>query len=100
MDTIEEHVDLGINENGIAAIAVKVTAERILPVDVDNNLWRRSSVTVTRTIEIDLMRCEETRLLYEKILKGEIWRCSYCLRQESVDWYVEGPERMCEIMYM
>lgn len=70
MDTIEEHVDLGINENGIAAIAVKVTAERILPVDVDNNLWRRSSVTVTRTIEIDLMRCEETRQLYERILKG------------------------------
>ena len=70
MDTVEEHVDLGINENGIAAIAVKVTAERILPVDVDKNLWRKSSVTVTRTIEIDLMRCDETRQLYEKILEG------------------------------
>ena len=70
MDTIEEHVDLGINESGIAAIAVKVTAERILPVDQEKNLWRKSSVTVTRTIEIDLMRCEETRVLYEKILKG------------------------------
>ena len=71
MDTVEEHVDLGINENGVAAIAVKVTAERILPVDVDNNLWRKSSVTVTRTIEIDLMRCEETRRLYERILDGK-----------------------------
>lgn len=63
-------MDLGINESGIAAIAVKVTAERILPVDIDKQLWRKSSVTVTRTIEIDLMRCEETRQLYEKILKG------------------------------
>ncbi|XP_067944912.1 uncharacterized protein [Watersipora subatra] len=70
LDTIEEHVDLGISASGVAAIAVKVTAERILPVDVDQQLWRRSSVTVTRTIEIDLMRCEETRRLYDKILKA------------------------------
>ena len=52
-DTVSEKVDLGL-EGGNAVISVKVRCERIVPIRGAADMFKKSSVIVTRIIEIDL----------------------------------------------
>lgn len=65
-DTISEKVDLGMTD-GAAQVAVKVRCERIVPIRGVEDMFKKSSVIVTRLIEIDLMVTEERKQLYEHI---------------------------------
>ncbi|KAL4229947.1 hypothetical protein ACF0H5_010338 [Mactra antiquata] len=67
-DTVGEKVDLMI-KGGKAFITVKVTAERITPVDIEFNVWRKNQAIVTRTIEVDLLATEKRRRLYYKVME-------------------------------
>lgn len=68
-DTVSEKVDLGLVD-GKAQVAVKVRCERIVPIRGVDDMFKKSSVIVTRLIEIDLQATEERRRLYEHIMKG------------------------------
>ena len=65
-DTISEKVDLGMKD-GAAQVAVKVRCERVVPIRGVSDMFKKSSVIVTRLIEIDLLVTEERRKLYEYI---------------------------------
>lgn len=67
-DTVGEKVDL-LLKHGKAYITVKVTAERITPVDLEFNVWRKNQAIVTRTIEVDLLATEHRRRLYYKVME-------------------------------
>lgn len=67
-ETVGEKVDLLLKE-GKAYITVKVTAERITPVDLEFNVWRKNQAIVTRTIEVDLLATEQRRRLYYKVME-------------------------------
>lgn len=67
-DTVAEKVDLMV-KNGKAFIIVKVTAERITPVDREFNIWRKNQAIVTRTIEVDLLATEHRRRFYYQIME-------------------------------
>ena len=66
-DTVSEKVDLGVKD-GKAQLAVKVRCERIVPIKGDSDIFKKSSVIVTRLIQIDLEATEETRSLYQHIM--------------------------------
>ena len=66
-DSVGEKVDLLIKE-GKAFITVKVTAERITPVDLEFNVWRKNQAIVTRVIEVDLLATEQRRRLYYEVM--------------------------------
>ena len=65
-DTVSEKVDLGMRD-GTAQVAVKVRCERVVPILGVNDMFKKSSVIVTRLIEIDLMATDERQRLYEHI---------------------------------
>lgn len=67
-DTVGEKVDLMMKE-GKAFILVTVTAERITPVDIEFNVWRKNRAIVTRTIQVDLLATEHRRRLYYKVMQ-------------------------------
>ncbi|XP_045205754.2 uncharacterized protein PF3D7_1120600-like [Mercenaria mercenaria] len=67
-ETVGEKVDLMLKE-GKAFITVKVTAERITPIDLEFNVWRKNQAIVTRTIEVDLLATERRRQLYYKVME-------------------------------
>lgn len=56
-------------KNGKAFITVTVTAERITPIDIEFNVWRKNQAIVTRVIEIDLFANEQRRRLYETVME-------------------------------
>ena len=66
-DSVDENVDL-VMKNGKAFITIKVTAERISPIDLEFNVWRKSQAIVTRVIEIDFSATEQRRMLYENVM--------------------------------
>ena len=68
-DTVSEKVDLGVAD-GIAQLAVKVRCERVVPIRGVEDMFKKSSVIVTRLIEIDLDVTPERRHLLENILRG------------------------------
>lgn len=65
-DTISEKVDLGMND-GTAQVSVKVRCERIVPILGVQDMFKKSSVIVTRVIHIDLLATTERRQLYDHI---------------------------------
>ena len=65
-DTVSEKVDLGMRD-GVAQVAVKVRCERVVPILGVHDMFKKSSVIVTRLIEIDLMATQERQRLYEHI---------------------------------
>ena len=65
-DTVSEKVDMGLRD-GKAEVAVKVRCERIVPIRGVEDMFKKSSVIVTRLIEIDLFATEERRQLWESI---------------------------------
>ena len=67
-DSVGEKVDLLLKE-GKAFITVKVTAERITPVDLEFNVWRKNQAIVTRVIEVDLLATEQRRRLYYEVME-------------------------------
>lgn len=67
-DSVSEHIDLMLKE-GKALITIKVTAERIIPIDFEFNVWRKSQAIVTRNIEIDLKANDQRRRLYEHVME-------------------------------
>lgn len=67
-DSVAENVDLML-KNGKAFITVTVTAERITPIDIEFNVWRKNQAIVTRVIEIDLFANEQRRRLYETVME-------------------------------
>lgn len=67
-DTVGEKVDLLLKE-GKAFITVTVTAERITPVDLEFNVWRKNQAIVTRVIEVDLLATEQRRRLYYQVME-------------------------------
>ncbi|KAI0224271.1 hypothetical protein LSAT2_024716 [Lamellibrachia satsuma] len=66
-DTVSEKVDLGL-EGGNAVVSVKVRCVRIVPIRGAADMFKKSSVIVTRIIEIDLQATEERRRMYEHIM--------------------------------
>ncbi len=68
-DTVSEKVDLGL-EDGKALVGVKVRCERIVPIRGVEDMFKKSSVIVTRLITIDLMVTEERRRLWYAIMQG------------------------------
>ncbi|KAK3091091.1 hypothetical protein FSP39_017054 [Pinctada imbricata] len=66
-DSVDENVDL-VMKDGKAFITIKVTAERISPIDLEFNVWRKSQAIVTRVIEIDFFANEQRRRLYENVM--------------------------------
>ena len=69
-DTVGEKVDL-LLKDGKAYITVRVTAERITPVDIEFNVWRKNQAIVTRVIEVDLLATEQRRRLYYKVMEEQ-----------------------------
>ena len=67
-DTVSENVDLGIVD-GTAQLAVKVRCERIVPIRGVADMFKKSSVLVTRLIEIDLRATEDRRRLYDYVMR-------------------------------
>lgn len=67
-DSVSENVYLTMKE-GKAYITIRVTAERILPIDLEFNVWRKSAAIVTREIEIDLSATEQRRRLYHSVME-------------------------------
>ena len=68
-DTISEKVDLGVS-NGKAQLAVKVRCERVVPIRGVEDMFKKSSVIVTRLIQIDMEATEERQRLYRRIMGG------------------------------
>lgn len=68
-DTVSEKVELGIVE-GRAQLTVKVRCERVVPIRGVDDMFKKSSVIVTRLIEIDLEATAERRQLLENIMAG------------------------------
>ncbi|KAK3599210.1 hypothetical protein CHS0354_012816 [Potamilus streckersoni] len=66
-DTVGEKVDLML-KGGKAYITVKVTAERIVPIDLEFNVWRKNQAIVTRVTEIDLLATEQRRRVYHQVM--------------------------------
>jgi hypothetical protein len=54
---------------GKAFVIIKVVAERIVPIDYEFNVWRKSQAIVTRNIQIDLKTNEERRRLYDHVMQ-------------------------------
>nr|KAG5706187.1 hypothetical protein BaRGS_019514 [Batillaria attramentaria] len=67
-DSVNENVELMLKE-GKAFVIIKVIAERIVPIDWEFNVWRKSQAIVTRNIEIDLKATEQRRRLYEHVME-------------------------------
>lgn len=67
-DSVHENVELVLKE-GKAIVIIKVIAERIVPIDYEFNVWRKSQAIVTRNIEIDLLANEQRRRLYEHLME-------------------------------
>ena len=68
-DTISEKVDLGVLD-GKAQLAVKVRCERVVPIRGVEDMFKKSSVIVTRLIQIDMEATEERQRLYSRIMRG------------------------------
>lgn len=68
-DAVNEKVNLTLRE-GKAFVIIKVIAERVVPIDYEFNVWRKSSAIVTRQIEIDLLANEQRRRLYEHVMEN------------------------------
>ena len=68
-DTVSEKVDVGLSD-GVAQLAVKVRCERVVPIRGVEDLFKKSSVIVTRLIEIDLGVTEERKRLYDNVMRG------------------------------
>ena len=92
-DTVDEKVDLMIKE-GKAFITVIVTAERITPVDVEFNVWRKNQAIVTRTIEVDLLATEHRRRLYYKVMDTTGRSTSSSFRSGSHETVLDGQETL------
>lgn len=69
VDMVSEKVDLGLKD-GVAQVTVRVRCERIVPIRGSTDMFKKSSVVVTRIIEIDLTATEERRRLYQRVLHG------------------------------
>ena len=68
-DTVSEKVDLGVKD-GMAQLAVKVRCERIVPIKGVEDIFKKTSVIVTRLIQIDLEATNETKALYKHIMRN------------------------------
>ena len=69
LDTVSEKVDLGLVD-GVAQVAVKVRCERVVPIRGVEDMFKKSSVIVTRLISIDLTSTDERRRLYDNIMRN------------------------------
>lgn len=67
-DSVHENVELVLKQ-GKAFVIIKVIAERLVPIDYEFNVWRKSQAIVTRNIEIDLCANEQRRRLYEHAME-------------------------------
>ncbi|GAB1604531.1 hypothetical protein Ahia01_000734600 [Argonauta hians] len=70
-DSIAENVELWV-QSSKAVILIKVIAERIIPIDYEFNVWRKSSAIVTRQIELDLQANEQRKRLYAHVMKKHL----------------------------
>ena len=68
-DTVSEKVELGI-VHGKAQLTVKVRCERVVPIRGVDDMFKKSSVIVTRLIEIDMEATRERRHLLDNIMSG------------------------------
>ena len=67
LDTVSEKVNMTL-EDGWAELTVKVRCERIVPIRGANDLYKKSSVIVSRIIDVDLTVTQERRDLYEQVM--------------------------------
>ena len=55
--------------NGLAQVRVKIQCEKIVPVRGSADIFKRSSVVITRIVEVDLTVTEDRRQLYQRIME-------------------------------
>ncbi|CAD5123807.1 DgyrCDS12118 [Dimorphilus gyrociliatus] len=68
-DTVSEKVDLCLRD-GVAELQVKVRCERVVPIRGSDDMFKKSSVIVTRQIDVDLEATAERRRLLKKVLRA------------------------------
>lgn len=57
--------------NNVAQMTIMVRTERIVPIDDSKELFQKSSVTVTRLIEVDMMATPERQRIYDQVLQSQ-----------------------------
>lgn len=58
--------------NGLAQMTIMVRTERIVPIDDSKEqLFQKSSVTVTRLIEVDMMATPQRERIYDQVLQSQ-----------------------------
>lgn len=67
VEVVEERLDVELS-NGLAQVKVIVYCERIVPNRLSGQSYRKSSVTVTRTTEVDMLATPERRRIYERVV--------------------------------
>lgn len=56
--------------NGIAQLVVKITYERIVPIQDSQDTFKKSAVVVTKVIDVDLAVTEARKKIYDDILES------------------------------
>lgn len=67
VDVVEERLDVELS-NGLAQVKVTIHCERIVPNRMSGESYRKSTVTVTRTTEVDMLVTPERRRIYERVV--------------------------------
>jgi hypothetical protein len=68
-DTVSEQVELNVTDNGLAVITARVRCERTVPIRGSADMFKKSSVIVTKRIEVDLTVSSQRRTLWS-VIKG------------------------------
>ena len=69
-DTVSEQVDVEMTEDGTTAVmSANVRCERTVPIRGSDAMFKRSSVIVTKRVEVDLTVTPERRQLRELIVR-------------------------------
>lgn len=89
-DKVDEKVELELKDEGAVLIA-KVRSEKITPILGTKDMWKRSSVIVTRRIQVNLSSTPHRRQLYDLIAErakmGGRDVLSACAEKEKSELY-------------
>lgn len=59
-------------EDGLAHLVVKVTFERLVPIHGSAQMYKKSSITVSRIIDVDLTVTGERRRIYDQVMENRL----------------------------
>jgi len=69
-DKVEDQMDLDVKD-GTAILTARVRSEKIVPIQGTRDLFKKSSVIVTRRIEVDLWVTPQRKSLHEMIVRRQ-----------------------------